>query len=63
VTTREAWDRVTAKRQEHQTAAGLQAAAQATQDDHKRAGMERIESGVRHWLTSRAKRADCVLFA
>jgi hypothetical protein len=41
---REAWDRVTAKRQEHQTAAGLQATGDETKADHQRAGMEWIEA-------------------
>jgi hypothetical protein len=42
VRTREAWERVTAKRQEHQTAATLKATAGETHDDHIRAGLEWI---------------------
>jgi hypothetical protein len=44
VKVQEAWARVTAKREEHQTAAGLKATAQATQDDHQRAGLEWLEA-------------------
>jgi hypothetical protein len=40
----EAWKRVTAKRQEHQTAAGLKATAGETRDDHERAGLEWVEA-------------------
>lgn len=47
MTTREAWERVTAKREEHQTAAGLQATSKATRDDHSRAGMQWLEAVCR----------------
>lgn len=42
MTAREAYARVAAKRQEHQTPAGLKATAGATQADHLRAGEEWI---------------------